>query len=238
MVLTMMQFVALTAGVDTILALVAWGILRSRLGRTLPPSPEARYLAHYLLASGVFLGLTGVAMGMLSGMLQAVVVFLSDLVLWASLVLFVLLVGVGRSHAGRNIALVLLLVFAFLGTAYQIFGFMGVQLTLGSTITYVLQNMAPVLMYAVWLPSAAVFISTAVKTRNNVVRMRSLMFAVGLLLITYSWASRLRVVSDDPSLTAVIVASIVGFLLMLGGVAYRASGVRPLTVPTQRPAYR
>jgi hypothetical protein len=240
MVLNMMQFVALTAGVDTLLALVAWGILRSRLGRTLPPSPEARYLAHYLLASAIFLGLTAVAMGMLPpGTTQALVVFVSDLVLWVSLVLFVMLVGVGRSHSGRNLALIVLLLFAFFGTAFQVFGLLGVQLTFGPTITYVLTNMAPILMYAVWLPSAVVFFLTAFRTQNPAVRMRSIMFAIGLLLITYSWASRLRVVSVEPSLTVVIIASIVGFVLLLGGVAYRAGGQRPVVVPAQRrPAYR
>lgn len=233
MILSMMQFVAMTAGVDAVIAFVAWLVLRSRLGRSLPPSPSARYLAHYLILSATFLALTAVAMGMLTGQIQAVVVFLSDLVLWASLIMFVLLAGVGRPAGGRTLALILLLIFAAFGTAYQLFGFAGVQLTLGPTALYILQNMAPLLMYAVWLPSAVLFLLTAVRTSNSVVRIRSLMFAVGLVLITYSWASRLRVVSTEPSLTTVIVASLIGFCLLLGGVIYR-----PQQSTTPLPALR
>jgi len=232
----MMQFVALTAGVDAVIAFVAWLVLRARLGRSLPPSPSARYLAHYLITSATFLALTAVAMGMLTGPLQMTVVFISDIALWISLTLFVLLVGVGRSATGRTVALVLLLLCAFMGSAYQVFGFVGVTLTLGPVATYILQNMAPLLMYAVWLPSAVLFFLTAIQTSNSAVRARSLMFAIGLLLITYSWASRLRIVSTEPSLTAVIIASIIGFILLLGGIIYRPQQATISAAPAWRRA--
>lgn len=236
MALSMMQFVALTAGVDAVIALAAWAILRSRMRQGLRPSPTAKYLAHYLLASTGFLALTAVAMGLLTGSVQATVIFVSDLILWASLVLFVLLVAVGRSRAGRNVALLLLLFFAALGTLYQLAGFGGIPVDLGPTIIYVLVNMAPLLMYAVWIPSAVLFFLAAAKTRDSVVRARSLMFAIGLLLITYSWASRLQIISSEPSLVIVVAASIIGFSLLLGGVVYRAG--RPVMVSPQMGARR
>ncbi|PIT97880.1 MAG: hypothetical protein COT71_03645 [Candidatus Andersenbacteria bacterium CG10_big_fil_rev_8_21_14_0_10_54_11] len=232
MAFTMMEFVAFTAGIDAVIAGVAWMILRMRLRRGLRPSPTARYLAHYLLASVGFLLLTAAAMGWLQGSAQAFALFLSDLLLWLALVLFVLLTAVGRSRSGRGAALVLLLFFAVLGTLYQVAGFAGVHPAFGSAITYVLTNMAPLLMYAVWVPSAVLFFMTAMKTRDAVVRSRSLMFSAGLLLITYSWASRLQLFSAEPSLGVVIVASIIGFTLILGGVVYRAG--TPVMVQPRR----
>jgi hypothetical protein len=145
---------------------------------------------------------------------------ISDIALWISLVFFILLAFAGRQSSKRNAALMAFLVFAFLGSLYQVMQYLQSTLTFGPVITYILANMAPLLMYAVWVPSALVFFNAAATARTSLVRTRSLMFAIGLLLITFSWAFRL--LAAQPSFLTVSLVSVAGFGLLLGGVIYRA----------------
>jgi hypothetical protein len=59
------------------------------------------------------------------------------------------------------------------------------------------------------------------------------MFALGLLLTTYSWVARLQL--GYTSLLVVGAISVVGFGLLLGGVLYRAAPAAP-PAPTPLPA--
>lgn len=222
-----MEFVGITAGIDAIIALVTWALLVNRKTPRAEKGAAAltsKYFANYLISTCAFLALISISMLTVQGNSQAIMVLISDLALWVSLWYFVMLVFVGRPMEARNLMLTVLFVLAGSGTLYQLAGLMGLSLDFSPLVTYVLQQMGPLLMYGVWVPSALLFLSVAFQTENDLVRARSAMFAVGLALITFSWAFRLLTV--QPSLLVVTLASVVGFELLLGGVIYRGPGLK------------
>lgn len=227
-----MTFIGYTAAIDAAIALITWSVLINR--RELSQKKAGamaetfRYFSSYLLATFTFLVLIAYSMIALRGPAQALMVMVADLVLWLSLAYFVMLVFVGRPAAARNVMLTLLITFGSLGTIYQAIGLGGTTLNLGPITTYILTNMGPLMMYAVWLPSALLFLTMAFETEHEVVRSRSLMFCIGLLLMTFSWAFRLLTL--QPPLVVVTLSSILGFELLLGGVVYRGATARQTTV--------
>lgn len=232
-----MQLIGATAGLDALLALAAWIVVQSRRtqleqeGGTTPQT--VRHFSRYLMYTCIFLALTAISILLLTGTVQMLVVMISDLILWISLALFILLATVGRSTGTRNALLVLFVVFAALGSLYQLAGLVAIDLALGSIMTYILSQMAPLMMYAVWIPSALRFFVTAAATQSTLVRTRALMLGGGLLLITFSWAFRL--LTAQPSFMTVSLASLLGFALLLGGVIYRKEQhMQPLTAAPTR----
>lgn len=219
----MMQFVGITAGIDAVLAILTLMLLLTRKSHLEQEGPTIKktvgYFANYLAFTFAFLVLISVSMLSLAGTVQAVVVMFADFSLWISLIFFIMLVFVERPEGLKHQVVGIFLVLAGLGSVYQILGLLGIALNLGGVATYILQNMAPLLMYIVWIPSAVLFFVTAARTGNPIVKTRSLMLAVGLVLVTYSWASRL--LQAEPSLLIVSTSSIIGFILLFGGVAYQ-----------------
>lgn len=214
-----MQLVGVTAAFDAVLSASSWLIVRARRRTLQAPSTLVEYFEKYFLTTTVFLVLTAVAMLWLAGTTQMLVVIVSDLVLWVSLAYFIGLVSVGRVAARRGSILVGFWLLAALGTIYQLAGLLGVQLSLGTVITYLLANMAPILMYAVWVPSAVVFLGAAARASDTFLRRRFVLFAIGLLFITFSWAWRL--LSAEPSAVLVMAVSFIGFVTLLAGLVVR-----------------
>lgn len=215
-----MQLIGITAGFDAGLALISWLFVRSRR-RTYagPPSKVVAYFQAYLVWTALFLVLTAIAMLWLTGTQQGWVVLLSDVALWIALMYFILLASINRSTKGRSLAVTVFWVLAIASGIYQVAQLTGNPLTFGSTLTYILTNMAPLLMYLVWVPSALLFLGSAAKTSDQRARMRFILLAIGLLLTTASWAWRL--LGANPPITMILVISILGFLGILAGVLYQ-----------------
>lgn len=223
MALSMMQLVGYTAGFDALLAAVSWLIIHVRLKKSLYPvaSDIVSAFKSYLVWTTLFLLLTATAMLWLTGTVQGVVVFVSDLFLWAALFYLVRLAGVGHSKKWVAFAMTLFVLAAGAGSLFQVAGLMGLELNFRPVVTYILANMAPLLMYAVWVPISILFLIEGVRTDNRLARQRLWLLAAGLLLTTFSWAWRLLVVT--PSVPTIVVSSLLGFAFILGGVLQRRS---------------
>ncbi|MDQ3245271.1 MAG: hypothetical protein M3P22_02935 [bacterium] len=222
-----MEFIGITAFIDAVIAIVAWGILHSRKSKMDPVSQQVRTLGSYLIITFVFLTLISLTILKTTGNTQAVMFIISDLVLWVSLVLFIKLMFVGSNSVYKNTALWIFYILAAMRTLWQVAGLMAIDLSfLGGSMLKALSQLDAWLMYLVWIPSAIYFIWLALSTDNPVVRSRSLMFGIGLLLITFTWAFRLLgqgKLDEDTSYLLVSGASVVGFLFLLGGVFYRSA---------------
>jgi hypothetical protein len=84
-------------------------------------------------------------------------------------------------------------------------------------------------MYAVWVPSALVLIWVALTSESNIVRFRSLVFAIGLLLISFTWAFRLLSAATVSLQTAYLLVgglSVIGFALLLVGILYKGQNTQ------------
>lgn len=216
-----MRFIGLTALVDAGIVFIAWLIVAIRHPRTSQDSSVSlavRYFSLYLFFTLVFLVLLAIALLSFGGSVQAWVIITADIALWASLALFLLFVFAHRASGAKKTVLAAFLALAALGTLYQLAGVLGVTVALGPVFTYTLSQMAALLMYAVWIPSAVSFFLLAGRTTDAAVRARSVLFAIGLLFVTFSWATRLQF---SPSLFFVGASSVMGFGLLLGGVMYR-----------------
>lgn len=232
--MTTPELIGITAGFDAVLALISWYIVRSRRTAGLnPPSQLVSHFQSYLLWTTMFLVLTAIAMLQLTGPTQMAVVIISDVALWVSLLYFILLASIGRSRTGRNVAIAIFLILAGAASFNQIANFTGVGLTFGPSITFILTNMAPILMYFVWIPSALLFFLNAARTSDSLARIRFSIFGIGLLLITFSWAWRLPSVMagispSTPSILTIMGVSLIGFIGILIGVLYQN---KPLSTP-------
>src|SRR3989338_7093788 len=227
----MMRFIGITAVIDSVLVLIAWFLIYMRHSVAELASPILLYFLRYLIYTFVFLILIAVAMFSLEGRAQTTLVMLADVVLWISLVYMALLALGGKSSLLRNGLIGLLLVLGFSRTIFlQLnsilgwpFGALGSGLSGPNSIEWLLVNMDAILMYAVWVPVAFVFLGTAFRSADSAVRARSVMFAVGLLFITYSWVARLQLGSR--SLALISICSLVGFAQVISGVSYRKSKI-------------
>lgn len=223
-----MEFIGYTAFIDAIIALVAFGILYNRKTKMTEASSKANALSSYLMATTLFLFLISATLLKTAGQTQAIMFIVSDLVLWVSLIMFIKMMYVGMENASsKNVVLWIFYILAAMRTLWQIAGVMAIDLSsLGANMLYVLSKLDAWLMYIVWIPSAIYFIWIALSSDSSVVRSRSLMFAIGLLLITFTWAFRFLIpspVEESVGYALVSLASVVGFMLLLGGVFYRGS---------------
>jgi hypothetical protein len=221
-----MAFIAYTALIDSVLVLISFFVLKGRRGQ----STMARDFSSYLVFTFGFLALLALSILQFQGPttgIGKILFVLADFSLWASL-WYMISLGLANSSAGvRKRALGVFAVLAAVGSLYQIAGFLGSSIAIQPQIDWVLANMAPVLMYVVWVPVGFVFISTAISTQDSIVRARSIMFAAGLFLSTYSWAARLQL--NVTSLLIISGVSVIGFICLVGGVIYRD------TAPQQTP---
>ena len=219
-----MRFIGLTAAIDAALVFIAFVTLSARKSR-LQGAPESLstmvgYFSQYLTFTFIFLALASAAMLSFSGTSQAALLLIADLALWASLAYMITLTLINHP-AAKRFALTIFTVLAAIGTLYQVLGLTGSSLDLGPRLNAIVANIAPLLMYLVWVPSALLFFATAARSDNPLVRKRSTMFGLGLLLVTYSWVARLQL--GVVSLVLISTFSILGFALLLGGVLYRGT---------------
>lgn len=229
--MTTVQFLAATALFDAIIAAITWMAVHSRQKTySGPPLTIVRYFKKNLAWTIAFLLFTAAALMLFEGTAQAISVILSNLSLWVALYYIILIVSVGHSSAGKNVAMIGFLIMAALGTLYRILGLFNVTVDFGTVANYVLANMSALLMYAVWLPGALVFFVSALRVSEMSVRVRFVLFAIGLVLITVSWAWRLLIV--EPSLFVVTITSLLGFFSLLSGVVY---GHKAATAPHPAP---
>ena len=221
-----MEFIGYTALIDAIIALVAFGVLYSRKAKMAEVSSKANALSSYLMATTLFLFLISATLLKTAGATQQWMFIISDLVLWVSLIMFIKMMYVGMENASsKNMVLWIFYILAAMRTLWQLAGVFAVDLSFLSTnMLFALSKLDAWLMYIVWIPSAIYFIWIALSSDSSVVRSRSLMFAIGLLLITFTWAFRFLLpspVEESVGYTLISIASIVGFMLLLGGVFYR-----------------
>lgn len=229
-----MEFIGYTALIDAIIALVAFGVLYSRKAKMTEVSSKANALSSYLMATTLFLFLISATLLKTAGATQQWMFIISDLVLWVSLIMFIKMMYVGMENASsKNMVLWIFYILAAMRTLWQLAGVFAIDLSFLSTnMLFALSKLDAWLMYIVWIPSAIYFIWIALSSDSSVVRSRSLMFAIGLLLITFTWAFRFLLpspVEESVGYTLISIASIVGFMLLLGGVFYRGGSQKMAT---------
>lgn len=220
-----MRFVGITALVDAVIAIVAWAILMMRKSKMTVVSGKVKYLSLYLITTFIFLAFISFTMLQTQGQTMMVMAMISDLILWVSLIMYIKLMFADSGKKGEGMWIGIFCVFAAMRTLFQLAGIMGIDLSgLGDDIIYMLSNLDAWLMYAVWVPSAIVLIGLSLSSESSVVRSRSLMFAIGILLITFTWAFRLlggAALNQQNGFIMLGIASAVGFMLLLSGVMYR-----------------
>ena len=230
-----MLFIGITAAIDAVIALIAWIVVMSRKGSLTESSKKVNLFSTYLLTTFIFLVAISAAILFFTDVAQLIMIMVADLILWVSLIAFINFMYEGTNWGGKRVAIIALLVFAASRTLFQIAGIIGVSLEgFAPFILYVLSNLDAWLMYVVWLPAAFALIGVALSAESAVVRARSLMVAIGLILITFTWAFRILgqgILSGDPALLLVSGASVVGFALLLFGVVYRGKGSAAQTQP-------
>ena len=228
-----MEFIGITALIDAVIAILAWVVLYMRKPADGMVSNKVHALSSYLLATFFFLVLIAFTILKTTGLNQQIMFLISDLVLWVSLIAFISLMYADMSGGNKKTLIWVFCVFALMRTLFQLAGIMGVDISfLGDKMLYVLSQLDAWLMYVVWVPSGLYLIGVALKTDSSVVRARALMFSIGILLITFTWAFRLLAAASVAESTAFILvsgASLVGFILLLAGVLYRGHEMTPQT---------
>lgn len=225
-----MEFIGYTALIDAIIVIVSWVVLFMRKGKMQPTSEKAKYLSSYFLWTFIFLVIVAYAIFQTSTPEQmGIALLIADLVLWVSMVVFILMMYAGTQGKQKGMWIGIFLVFAAMRTLWQVAQLQGIDTSgLGTFMNeQVLGKLDQWLMYAVWVPSAVVLITVGLGSDNALVRMRSVMFAVGLLLISFTWAFRFLgagSVSQETAYVLVGGASVAGFVLLLMGLFYKGSG--------------
>jgi hypothetical protein len=225
-----MEFIGNTALIDAVIVVLSWAILFSRKPKGENTAPKNNYLAQYFVATFAFLVLIAFTILRTTGTTQAVMFLVSDLVLWVSVFIFILLMYADTKGTGKGLMMFMFGIFALCRSLFQLAGIVGMDLSgLGDTTLYVLQNLDAWLMYAVWVPSALVLIWVALTSESNIVRFRSLVFAIGLLLISFTWAFRLLSAATVSLQTAYLLVgglSVIGFALLLVGILYKGQNTQ------------
>ncbi len=220
-----MEFIGNTALIDAVIVVLSWVVLFSRKPKGEEVGAKNNYLSQYFVATFAFLVLIAFTILRTEGVTQQVMFLISDLVLWVSLFIFILLMYADTKGTGKGMMMLAFGIFALARSLFQLAGIVGMDLSgLGETTLYVLSQLDAWLMYAVWVPSALVLIYVALTSESNIVRFRSLVFAIGLLLISFTWAFRLLSASTVSVQTAYLLVgglSVVGFFLLLVGILYK-----------------
>lgn len=219
-----MEFIGYTALIDAVVVLVSWVVLFARSKKMQPVSQKIKYLNWYLVLTVVFLLLVAYAIFGQSDMMTVLLV--ADLVLWVSMVIFIMMMYVGTSGGQQGLWIGIFLIFAAMRTTWQVAQITGVDTSsLGDFMNNeFLGKLDQWLMYAVWVPAAIALIVVGLKSENALVRLRSLLFSIGLLLISFTWAFRFMGagnVSVEIGYGIVGVGSVIGFILLLMGFLYK-----------------
>lgn len=223
-----MEFIGYTALIDAVVVIISWAVLHTRSKKIQPVNEKVKHLSSYLAWTVLFLILIAYAIfkttspvGMMTTLLVA------DLVLWISMVIFILMMYAGTKGQYRGGVIGLFLVFAAMRTIWQVAQIQGIDTTgLGDNVNYVLSTLDQWLMYAVWLPSALVLLIVGLNSDSSLVRMRSMFFSIGILLIAFTWAFRFwgaGSLSQDVGYSIVAIGSVLGFVLLLMGLLYKGS---------------
>lgn len=221
-----MEFIGYTALIDAVVVVISWAVLYTRSQKAQPVNEKVKHLSSYLAWTVLFLILIAYAIfkttspiGMMTTLLVA------DLVLWISMVIFILMMYAGTKGQYKGSVIGLFLIFAAMRTLWQVAQIQGIDTTgLGNNVNYILSTLDQWLMYAVWLPSALVLLVVGLNSDSALVRMRSVFFSIGLLLISFTWAFRFwgaSTVSADTGYIIVALGSVLGFILLLMGLLYK-----------------
>jgi len=221
-----MEFIGYTALIDAVVVIASWVLLYTRSKKMQPLNEKMKYLSYYLVSTGLFLVLIAYTIfilppsQMMSGLLVA------DLVLWLSMVVFILMMYAGTKGQYKGTVIGVFLIFAAMRTIWQVSVIQGVDTLalLGGKVNYILSTLDQWLMYAVWLPAALILLMVGLNSDSALVRMRSVFFAIGLLLISFTWAFRFwgaNSVSVDTGYVIVALGSVLGFILLLMGFLYK-----------------
>lgn len=221
-----MEFIGYTALIDAVVVVISWAVLYTRSQKVQPVNEKMKHLSSYLAWTVLFLILIAYAIfkttspiGMMTTLLVA------DLVLWISMVIFILMMYAGTKGQYKGTVIGAFLIFAAMRSIWQVAQIQGIDTTgLGNNVNYILSTLDQWLMYAVWLPSALVLLVVGLNSDSSLVRMRSVFFAIGLLLISFTWAFRFwgaGAVAQQTGYTIVAIGSVLGFILLLMGLLYK-----------------
>ena len=220
-----MEFIGYTALIDAVVVIISWAVLFARSSKT-EKSLKSKYLASYLIWTFVFLALIAYTIFILPPGQMMIGLLVADLVLWVSMVIFIMMMYAGTEGKQRGLWIGLFLIFAAMRTTWQVAQIQGIDTSgLGVWMNeQFLGKLDQWLMYAVWVPAAIVLIIVGLRSDSALVRLRSLFFAIGLLLISFTWAFRFLgagSVSLEIGYVIVSLGSVLGFVLLLMGLLYK-----------------
>lgn len=220
-----MEFIGFTALADAVIVVLSWIVLYMRKAKLQPAPEKVKYLSYYFVSTFVFLFIIAFTILKTTDTTQAVMFLIADLVLWVSMVAFILMMYAGTEGKQKGFWIGVFLILALCRTLFQLAGIAGLDVSgLGSGVINILSKLDQWLMYAVWVPSALVLLVVGMQSDSALVRMRSIMFSVGILLITFTWAFRFLAansVSQDTGYWLIGISSVIGFVLLLAGVFYK-----------------
>ncbi|MFA7285663.1 MAG: hypothetical protein WC011_02345 [Candidatus Paceibacterota bacterium] len=230
-----MEFIGYTALIDAVVVVLSWVVLFTRKSKISSPSKKMNYLSSYLVWTLIFLLLIAYTIFILPPSQMMIGLIVADLVLWISMVIFILMMYADTQGRQKGLWVGLFLIFAAMRTSWQVAQVQGIDTSLlGVNMNYLLSTLDQWLMYAVWLPSAFVLLVVGLNSDSALVRLRSMFFAIGLLLISFTWAFRFLgagAVSQQAGYALVAVGSVLGFVLLLMGLLYKGNN----TTDTQNP---
>lgn len=220
-----MEFIGYTALIDAAVVIISWFVLFNKQKKMQPVSEKVKYLNSYLIWTFVFLLIIAYTIFRLPAEQMMVGLLVADLVLWVSMVIFIMMMYAGTEGKQKGLWIGLFLIFAAMRTSWQVAVIQGVDTSaLGAGFNQFLSTLDQWLMYAVWVPSAIVLIVVGLRSESALVRLRSVFFAIGLLLISFTWAFRFlaaSAVSTEAGYAIVSIGSVLGFLLLLMGLLYK-----------------
>lgn len=232
-----MEFIGYTALIDAVVVVLSWVVLFTRKSKISSPSKKMNYLSSYLVWTLVFLLMIAYAIFKTNTPVEMMIaLIIADLVLWISMVIFILMMYADTQGRQKGLWVGLFLIFAAMRTAWQVAQVQGIDTSaLGVNMNYLLSTLDQWLMYAVWLPSAFVLLVVGLNSDSALVRLRSMFFAIGLLLISFTWAFRFLgagAVSQEAGYALVAIGSVLGFVLLLMGLLYKGQNPTPEVDPS------
>ncbi len=221
-----MEFIGYTAIIDAVVVVVSWFVLLGKQKKMQQVNQKIKYLSSYLIWTFVFLLLVAYTIFFVDPSQMMVGLLVADLVLWVSMVIFIMMMYAGTEGKQKGLWIGLFLIFAAMRTTWQVAQIQGIDTSgLGVWMNeQFLGKLDQWLMYAVWVPAAIVLIMVGLNSDNALVRLRSIFFAIGLLLISFTWAFRFLMAADYSQEVGYIVislGSVIGFILLLMGFLYK-----------------
>lgn len=221
-----MEFIGYTAIIDAVVVVVSWFVLLGKQKKMQQVNQKIKYLSSYLIWTFVFLLLIAYTIFFVDPSKMMMGLLVADLALWISMVVFIMMMYAGTAGKQRGLWIGLFLIFAAMRTTWQVAFIQGIdtKALLGDGFYNFLSNLDQWLMYAVWIPSALVLIIVGLNSDSALVRLRSIFFAIGLLLISFTWAFRFLLAPDysaEVGYVVISLGSVIGFILLLMGFLYK-----------------